>query len=115
MVDFRVTHATVLARPSFRKVMLELVNTFSMKSPIRLVESYVPFLKRVRGRIPLSRWLGLGALAFLWFCTSPSQAANLLVNPGFEANSGHAIPNGWTYFSPPEPPTYFGDYWIEAA
>ena len=41
------------------------------------------------------------------------SAANLLVNPGFEQNSGHVIPTGWTYFSPPTPPNYFGDYWVE--
>src|SRR5258706_15406691 len=41
------------------------------------------------------------------------QAANLLINPGFEANSGHLVASGWTYFSPPTPPGYFGDYWVE--
>lgn len=42
----------------------------------------------------------------------PAQGANLLVNPGFEANSGHVIPVGWTRFAPTnaEP---FGNYWIE--
>lgn len=43
------------------------------------------------------------------------QAANLLVNPGFEANSGHVVASGWTYFSPPPPAGYFGDYWVESA
>lgn len=52
------------------------------------------------------------ALALL---ASQSQAGNLLVNPGFEANSGHTLPTGWTYFSPPPPQGYFGDYWIEAS
>src|SRR6266704_3668560 len=42
------------------------------------------------------------------------RAGNLLVNPGFEANSGHVLPVGWTYFSPPTPPGYFGDYWVES-
>jgi len=42
------------------------------------------------------------------------RAANLLVNPSFDTgNSGHAVATGWTYFSPPPPPGYFGDYWIE--
>ena len=31
----------------------------------------------------------------------PAQAANLLVNPSFEQNSGHIIPTGWTRFAPP--------------
>ena len=46
-----------------------------------------------------------------------AQASNLLVNPGFEANSGHGIPVGWTYFVPPLPPKFPpGDnYWIESA
>lgn len=42
-----------------------------------------------------------------------AQGANLLVNPSFEANSGHVVATGWTYFSPPPPLGYFGDYWIE--
>jgi hypothetical protein len=42
-------------------------------------------------------------------------ADNLLVNPSFEANSGHALPVGWSYYSPPPPPNYFGNYWIEGA
>jgi hypothetical protein len=41
------------------------------------------------------------------------QAANLLVNPGFEANSGHAIPVGWTRFAPPTAQPG-GNYWIES-
>ncbi|HEX5218216.1 MAG TPA: hypothetical protein VFZ59_01505 [Verrucomicrobiae bacterium] len=42
------------------------------------------------------------------------QAANLLVNPSFELNSGREIPTGWTRFAPPTaqvPP----NLWIEAA
>lgn len=42
------------------------------------------------------------------------RASNILVNPSFELNSGHAIPVGWTYFSPPTPSGYFGDYWVES-
>lgn len=51
-----------------------------------------------------------------------TSAANLLVNPGFEASSGHVTytqgvqpAQGWTYFSPPPPANYFGDYWVESA
>src|ERR1035438_3892495 len=44
-----------------------------------------------------------------------AEAGNLLINPGFEANSGHLVAAGWTYFSPPPPPGYFGNYWVEGA
>ncbi|PWU10595.1 MAG: hypothetical protein C5B50_25345 [Verrucomicrobia bacterium] len=42
-------------------------------------------------------------------------AANILNNPSFEQNSGHAIPVGWTRFAPPTAAIYqpFGNYWIE--
>src|SRR5216683_2664391 len=45
---------------------------------------------------------------------SSVRAGNLLVNPSFETNNGHLVPVGWTYFSPPTPPGYFGDYWVES-
>lgn len=45
----------------------------------------------------------------------PARAANLLVNPGFEANNGHLVASGWTYYSPPPPTNYFGDYWVDNA
>src|ERR1039457_6398012 len=56
--------------------------------------------------------------AGLVLAANPAQASNLLVNPGFESTSGHAtygttVATGWTYFSPPEPPGYFGDYWVQ--
>ena len=48
-------------------------------------------------------------------------ANNLLVNPSFEANSGHINyapgvqpATGWTYFSPPVSSSYTGDYWVES-
>lgn len=49
----------------------------------------------------------------LW--TPPARAGNLLVNPSFESNSGHGIPVGWSYFSPPPPTGYFGNYWVESS
>jgi hypothetical protein len=52
------------------------------------------------------------AAAFL-LAASPAQAANLLVNPSFENNSGHNIPTGWTRFAPPTAQSG-GNYWIEA-
>jgi hypothetical protein len=56
--------------------------------------------------------LFLALAAGLLLAAGPAQAFNLLVNPSFEANNGHLIPAGWTYFSPPTPPTYTGDYWV---
>lgn len=65
------------------------------------------------------RRTGTRYLAFL-VCTAgslivaqPSLAVNVLVNPGFEANDGHVVPQGWKYFSAPTPPGYFGNYWVE--
>src|SRR5437764_14490914 len=55
----------------------------------------------------------VAVVAALELAAGRSQASNLLINPSFEANSGHAVATGWTYFSPPTPPGYFGDYWIE--
>ena len=50
----------------------------------------------------------------------PTQAVNILVNPGFESPpTGHlTYPpayTGWTYFSPPVPASYYGDYWVDSA
>ncbi len=55
----------------------------------------------------------LALAAALMVGARPAHASNLLVNPSFEGNSGHAVATGWTYFSPPTPPGYFGDYWVE--
>ena len=56
----------------------------------------------------------LGALmAAVVFWTGPAQAANVLVNPGFEDNSGHVIPNGWTRFAPPTAQGPIGNFWVE--
>src|SRR5438034_3073259 len=83
-----------------------------------------PLLQRRRGRGFLRQALRFRAvrfltssvtvLAFATLLLAPSsvQAGNLLVNPSFEANSGHVVAAGWTYFSPPTPPRSFGDYWV---
>jgi len=57
----------------------------------------------------------LAFAAGLFLAIAPVQAGNLLVNPGFETNSGHVVASGWTYFSPSPPTNYFGDYWVESA
>ncbi len=61
---------------------------------------------------PLKLLLAILAAGSL-LLAGPTRANNLLVNPSFEANSGHSVATGWTYFSPPAPPNYFGDYWVE--
>ena len=60
----------------------------------------------------------LALAAGLVLAAGTAHAGNLLVNPDFESSSGHApygttVAPGWTYFSPPEPPGYFGDYWVQ--
>ncbi|SPE50665.1 conserved exported hypothetical protein [Verrucomicrobia bacterium] len=55
----------------------------------------------------------LVALATAWAAiATQAPAVNLLTNPSFEQNAGHAIPIGWARFAPPTAQT-FGDYWIE--
>lgn len=54
----------------------------------------------------------LALTAALLLAPRPAPAANLLVNPGFELNSGRVVPTGWTRFAPPTaqvPP----NLWIE--
>jgi hypothetical protein len=53
----------------------------------------------------------------LMMATLPAQAVNLLQNPSFEANSGHAIPTSWTRFAPPTAAIFqpFGNYWVEVS
>ena len=74
------------------------------------------FFRIETGR-PTTKFLNLPLLSLIasvLVLAGPARAGNLLVNPGFEANSGHQLPTGWTYYSPPAPPGYFGDYWIES-
>src|SRR5258707_968012 len=86
-----------------------------MKSPIIFITEHIPYLKKAGTKNDPSRLIGLIASTLFLAAVTSSQGANLLVNPGFENNIGHVIPNGWTYFSPPTPPGYFGDYFVEAA
>jgi hypothetical protein len=61
----------------------------------------------------------LALAAGLLLAAIPARAVNILVNPGFETPPyGHSTnlvypATGWTYFSPPEPAGYFGDFWVE--
>ncbi len=49
----------------------------------------------------------------IWLLAGRQAGAdNLLVNPGFEQDSGHVVPFGWTRFAPPTAQS-FGNYWIE--
>ena len=60
-------------------------------------------------------YIYLGCIIAIAVCAKPVYAGNLLINSSFESNNGHVIPVGWTYFSPPPPPSYYGDYWVESA
>ncbi len=62
---------------------------------------------------PATVRFGICLAAVVFSLSESASSANLLVNPSFEQNSGHVVALGWTYFSPPPPPGYFGDYWIE--
>ncbi|MDE3066224.1 MAG: hypothetical protein KGJ60_01605 [Verrucomicrobiota bacterium] len=66
---------------------------------------------------PLPRRLAAAAAALV-LVVSPARAVNLLENPSFELPpTGHnSVTNpatGWSYFSPPTSPGYFGDFWVE--
>ncbi len=66
-----------------------------------------------RCRCPFVRpSLGPALAAALAWTARSAMAANLLVNPSFEANSGRVIPVGWTRFAPPDAEPG-GNYWIE--
>jgi hypothetical protein len=55
----------------------------------------------------------LALAAALLLPAKPVQAANLLVNPGFESPpSGQTVPTGWTYFAPPTLGANVHDYWV---
>jgi hypothetical protein len=56
----------------------------------------------------------LTLVAALAIAASPAQAANLLVNPGFETPPGNAqvVATGWTYFAPPTLGAGVKDYWV---
>jgi len=49
----------------------------------------------------------------LMLCLLSAVAGNLIVNPGFEANSGNVVAAGWTYFRPPNGGD--GSYWVDSA
>src|ERR1017187_9380539 len=61
-----------------------------------------------------SALLALAAAAVL--AAGPAQAANLLVNPGFESPpSGQVVATDWTYCAPPTLSTNVHDYWVDNA
>jgi len=79
------------------------------------------FLLRGWRKSTLIPMLPGATVLLLW--ANPIRANNLLNNPSFDSGiSGHVTyspgvqpATGWTYFSPPEPSTYFGDYWVESS
>ena len=71
------------------------------------------FQTRAQSRVNNDVTAPLFALAIgLVLAANSVQAANLLVNPNMEQNSGHFVPSGWTRFAPPTAQP-FGNYWIE--
>ena len=66
-----------------------------------------------RTKLTIANFPLLTLVTALVLAANPAQAGNLLVNPGFEANSGHVIPVGWTRFAPPSA-LPFGNYWVES-
>ena len=58
--------------------------------------------------------LGPALLSLLLVGVFESRADNLLVNSGFETNSGHVMPVGWARFAPPTAQS-FGNYWVEVS
>ena len=94
-----------------------------MKNVANSLAGIVQFLQKPNKRSK-SAYLNcplLAIVAGLALAGAQAQAGNLLVNPDFETPpSGHAlygqiVATGWSYFSPPEPANYFGDYWVEHA
>ncbi len=81
--------------------------------------SYTSFSRETSARDPvhshrLSQFPIITAIA-LW--AQAIFGANLLVNPGFDQNSGHHVPTGWTRFEPPTAQHMFdglGNFYIEA-
>ena len=73
-----------------------------------------------RSKLTPSTFALMTLAAGLVLAAGPAQAStNILLNAGFELPpSGHAlygttVATDWTYFSPPELPGYFGDYWVQ--
>src|SRR5690348_874431 len=66
---------------------------------------------RARAKLPL-HGLALALVGLFLLSALDARAANILVNPSFETNSGHALPVGWSRFAPTNAQS-FGNYWIE--
>ena len=84
-----------------------------LSSPI--ADACFEVAQRSRNKLKPFHFSIISAVAGLVLFASPARAGNLLVNPSFESNPGHQVAFGWTYFSPPTAPNYFGDYWVESA
>ena len=88
-----------------------------MKYVVNMAASGFRYFRNPKGREQRAFliFLRLALVVSLALAVGSVQAGNLLSNPSFEANSGHVIAAGWTYFSPPPPTGYFGDYWVDDA
>src|SRR6266699_1160601 len=67
---------------------------------------------RISSRQSGSFFTILALATALVLAPSSARAGNLLVNPGFETNSGHVVPVGWARFAPPNAQPY-GNYAVE--
>jgi hypothetical protein len=84
------------------RVLWAIGNEFLKENPIREPWS-----------LSRTAWFPMVLATFVLLLGShPTRALNILVNPGFEANSGHVVPNGWTRFARSDAQP-FGNYWVE--
>jgi len=67
---------------------------------------------RGQGKCPGLKLTLFAVAAGLILSANPAQAGNLLINPGFEANTGPVLAAGWTYFAPPTVGAGVHDYWV---
>jgi len=66
-----------------------------------------------KSKFTFARFLLVSFIVGLVLDTCLAQAANLLVNPGFETPpNGQVVPADWTYFAPPTMGTGIQDYWV---
>lgn len=86
----------------------------SMKTLTPFINSRSDALKQNHALFEFTpaRFVFLAAAALLLLSLPAARAANLLVNPSFEQNSGHVLPNNWGRFAPPTAQS-FGNYWVE--
>jgi hypothetical protein len=73
------------------------------------MKTVFPFTRYLRNVAKLN---GFFLAVALLLAADRIQAANILLNTNFSANSGQNVPTSWTYFEDPTVPSYVHDYWI---